>query len=616
MYFFNSIVEFFTSENNKPESQDIYIEGYELDLSDGEFKAEVLFLIKIQDLEFSKASEFSDLLVDNFRIELLKLLQKDSYLSFEAGLRKVNNFFEEYFSDINSEDDQGPKIDLGLILLVQNKIHFTKRGNIDMYLVRSGQINQISDALIDASEDEFFSNVASGEFQIGDHFVMSSDRILRYISFNEFLKCSRNIETFKDGILDSLNSNLEETVGIMSSYISELDDLSNKPSAITSNDSKFTFGNLNLSAHSSRIFLIFITLLLITLLISGLVLTFNKNLQTQESLDVATEIQNIKNTIINAKSEVSLDRAFYTLTLASDKINKLENLNHKSKVLNDLKVEIQEVMLTLDNVSLIEEPLEIFNLDEFNPKENIESIFLTENDLIVASNKSLYQNLASNKSEKVLSFDDIYAPRIFTFSSNYESIIYLDKKNKLKELSRSGMKNLNVSNEFSDSVVDVFAYGKRLYFLDNEDKNIYKLQRVNNGYYSKTNYFSKPQAFLESANQIAIDGSVYAFTDKFQFSKYFKNQLDSTYVLKNQPYVKINKLTDVFADFDHSFIYALDSKSNKIFRYYKDVESNILDYDKVYSFPNIDNVENFIVDYNNEIIYISNQNKVFKFSIN
>tara|TARA_B100000700_G_scaffold268052_1_gene308436 strand:- start:5173 stop:6381 length:1209 start_codon:yes stop_codon:yes gene_type:complete len=402
----------------------------------------------------------------------------------------------------------------------------------------------------------------------------------------------------------------------MSSYISELKETNDSEDSITNTGSKFSIKNLNLSAHSSRIFLIFITLLLIIVLISGLVFTFNKNVKTQEGIDVATEIQNIKNTIINAKSEVSLDRAFYTLNLANDKINKLESLNQKSKVLNDLKDEIQEVMLTLDNVSVIDEPLEIFDMESLNPSHEIKTMFLSGGDLMVASNKSLYQNLASTQSQKILGFDENFNPRVKTFSADYESIIYLDNENKLKELNISGIRSLNVSNEFSDSIVDIFAYGKRLYFLDNQDKNIFKLQRVNNGYYSKSNYFTQSQDFLESATQIAIDGAVYAFTDKFQFNKYFKGDIDSSFVLQNQPYVKIESLKDVFADFDHSFIYALDSKSNKIFRYYKDVESNILDYNKVYSFPNIDNVENFIVDYNNEEIYISNSKKVFKFSLN
>ncbi|MBI95898.1 hypothetical protein CL656_02010 [bacterium] len=616
MYFFDSKVEFFTSNNNQEISEKTYIEGYELDLSDENFNAEVLFLIKIQNLDMEKASEFSDLLVDNFRIELLKLLQKDPYAGFESGLRKVNTFYEEFFDGTDLKEEDLPKIDVGAILLVNNKIFFTKRGDIDMYLLRTGQINQISDALVDASQDEFFSNVASGEFQVGDHFIISSDRILRYISFNDFLKYSRNIDTFKEGLLETLNPNLEHLVGIMSSYISELKETNDSEDSITNTGSKFSIKNLNLSAHSSRIFLIFITLLLIIVLISGLVFTFNKNVKTQEGIDVATEIQNIKNTIINAKSEVSLDRAFYTLNLANDKINKLESLNQKSKVLNDLKDEIQEVMLTLDNVSVIDEPLEIFDMESLNPSHEIKTMFLSGGDLMVASNKSLYQNLASTQSQKILGFDENFNPRVKTFSADYESIIYLDNENKLKELNISGIRSLNVSNEFSDSIVDIFAYGKRLYFLDNQDKNIFKLQRVNNGYYSKSNYFTQSQDFLESATQIAIDGAVYAFTDKFQFNKYFKGDIDSSFVLQNQPYVKIESLKDVFADFDHSFIYALDSKSNKIFRYYKDVESNILDYNKVYSFPNIDNVENFIVDYNNEEIYISNSKKVFKFSLN
>ena len=579
MYFFDSKVEFFTNKIEKIEEPNIYVEGYELDLSDNDFKAEVLFTISIKNLKPEMAAEFSDLMVDNFRIELLKLLQKDPYVAFESALRKVNSFYLDFFSDL--EEDSMPLIDVATILLVGNNVYFTKKGQIDMYLVRSGQINQISDALVDSSDSEFFANVASGEFQTGDHFVLSTDRILRYISFNDFLKFSRNSETFKDDILELLNPKLEHLVGVMSCHISETKEVSGQSSdAENSGNQKFSFSNLNFKNHSSKIFLIFITLLLIVILVSGLVLTFNKNLKTQEGLDVATEIQNIKNTIINAKSEVSTERAFYTLNLASDKINNLESLNQKSKILNDLKSEIQEVMLTLDNVSVIESPLEIFDISTLNPNEEIKGIFINDNNLMVASNKSLYKNLASNKNDKIATFDVEINPKVKSYSSVFESLLFLDKDNKLKELNSSGIKSLNVNVDFSDSISDLFAYGKRLYFLDNQDKNIFKMQRVNNGYYSKSNYFENSQDFLESAKQIAIDGSVYAFTDKFQFNKYFKSELDSSFVVQNQPYMKIENLTDVFADFDHSFIYALDGKAGKIFRYYKDSKTNVLDYDK------------------------------------
>ena len=613
MYFFDSKVEFFTNKLSEENQLKSYVEGYELDLSEGDFKAQVLFLISIDNLDLETASEFSDLLVDNFRIELLKLLQKDSYAAFESGLRKVNAFFDDYFKD-NDLDDK-PVINVGAMLLVGNSVLFTKRGSIDMYLVRAGQINQISDALTESNDSEFFSNVASGEFQINDHFVLSTDRILRYISFNDFLKYSKNPENFKSDLLEVLNPKLQKLTGILSCHVTTLNEVSDTNEAQKS-EHKFSFSNLNFKNHSSKLFLIFITLLLIVLLISGLVLTFNKNLKTQEGLDVATEIQNIKNTIINAKSEVSNERAFYTLNLASDKIKNLESLNQKSKALNDLKDEIQEVMLTLDNVQLIEEPLEIFNIESFNPNENIKSIFLTKSDFFIASDKSLYQNLSSNESEKVLGFTQDYNPKVSTVSSDFESVLFLTQDLKLGELSRSGTKILNVNNQFSDSVVDMFSYGKRLYFLDNKEKNIFKLQRINNGYYSKSNYFEKSQDFLESATQIAVDGSVYAFSDKFQFNKYFKSEIDSNFVVSNQPYIQIESLNDVYTDFDHSFMYALDSKNSRIFRYYKDSDSNVLEYDKVYSFPLIANPNNFLVDFNSEVIYVSTSSHVYKFPIN
>lgn len=663
MYFFNSKSDFFTVNLDLEKSTNSFIEGYELDLSDKNFKAEVLFMIKINNLDNEIATEFSDLLVDNFRIELLKLLQNDPYAAFEAALRKVNSFYVDYFADFqvdskmatqdqpedenkdedkNSEDfkedsdleedsslkdsDQSyqthehesnllPTIDVGVILLVDNKVYFTKKGNMDLYLIRSGQINQISDALTDNQEDEFFANVASGEFQSNDHFIISSDRILRYISFNDFLRFSRNIDTFKDSIVEALTDNQNHFIGLMSCYVNELKEGGSVENHEETNKNSLLSG-FNLSKNSSRIFLIFITLLLIIFLVSGLVMTFNKNLKTQESLDVATEIQNIKNIIINAKSEVSNDRAFYTLNLASDKITELENLTNKSKILNDLKDEIQEIMLTLDNVQSIDEPLEIFSIDEFNPKEEIKGIFIADGNLLVASADNLYKNLASNQNQKVLNFQTKFNPRIATYSNDFESIIYLSLDNILYELNESGIKSLAVNNEFSDDVVDIFPYGKRLYFLDNAEKNVFKLQRVNNGYYSKSNYFDDSMEFLGSTSQIAIDGSMYAFTEKFQFNKYFKSELDSSFILQNTPYLNISNLTDVFTDFDHSFIYALDSKASKIYKYFKDSETNTLDYDKVFSFPSLDMIQSFLVDFNNEQIFINTNKKVYKFSTN
>jgi len=619
MFLFDSRSDFFVAGEASAEQVDSeidsdivlnFLEGYELDLSDENFKCEVLFLMNLRNVPFDLCNDFADLLVDNFRVELLKLVKNDPYLAFESALRKINALYLEFFKDT----DLGDIIfDVGVILLVENKVFFTKRGEIDMYLLRSGQINQISDALVDSKDEtEFFANVASGEFQKNDHFLIASDRLLRYTTFNDFLKFSKDIETFSENILENLSDKLDHQIGIMSCFIT---DLAETAPNLQGKKERSSFSLFEFKNSSSRFMLVFVTFILLISLIAGLVFTFKSNVATTGQLDMADSIQNIRNIILNAKSEVSTERAFYTLNLAEDKIFELEKSIGSSKVLSELKKEIEEVMLTIDNVVLIEEPLQVFDINTFNPNDNILGLFVVENDLHIVGDSALYKTLSSEKSEKVVNFEKKINPQLVVASPEYDSLLLLSKDMKLKEVNKKGLRTLVTNTEFSDSVVDMVAYGKRLYFLDTAEKNVFKLQRVNNGYYSKTDYFSEPVDFLESVNQLTIDGSLYVFTEKFQFNKFFKGELDANFVLLSQPYNKIDYLDDVYTAFDHSFIYALDAKSSMIYRFYKDPVHNNLEYDKVYSFPKINDVLGFNVNYNKEELFIYNDKKVYRLDL-
>ncbi len=52
-----------------------------------------------------------------------------------------------------------------------------------------------------------------------------------------------------------------------------------------------------------------------------------------------------------------------------------------------------------------------------------------------------------------------------------------------------------------------------------------------------------------------------------------------------------------------------------IYRFYKDPVHNNLEYDKVYSFPKINDVLGFNVNYNKEELFIYNDKKVYRLDL-
>src|SRR6056300_1395700 len=103
MFNFDSLSDFFVSGDDSDIDSNSFLEGYQLDLSEEGFKCEVLFLIKIHNLNPELSLEFSDLLVDNFRSELLNSIKNDPYLAFESALRSVNKFYNEFFDSEEQE---------------------------------------------------------------------------------------------------------------------------------------------------------------------------------------------------------------------------------------------------------------------------------------------------------------------------------------------------------------------------------------------------------------------------------------------------------------------------------------------------------------------------------
>lgn len=170
-------------------------------------------IIKIDD--YSEDSSYvTNLLTSVIKKEYFSKPYRSSEESFEACLRKANLALAELVR--HGSMSWAGKIGFAGGSLERNNLHFSCLGEISIFLVRHGQIAQISKDLEAEKDSEThplktFSNVSSGKLEIGDKLIFTTKELTEIFSAEELRQNSAHFspQEFPGFLEISLEANSE-----------------------------------------------------------------------------------------------------------------------------------------------------------------------------------------------------------------------------------------------------------------------------------------------------------------------------------------------------------------------------------------------------------------------
>jgi len=161
-----------------------YLENYSYDLYDkhGDKSGEIFINVEIQNNP-ANSEEIGEAVFATFQKEFFAEIEKDPYERFETALKATNAVLE----DFKSQKVSGYIGNLNMVIaaFVQGTLYISQSGDAEAYLCRKKFISIITEGLFDEESKDVFSNIASGSLEAGDSVLISSTRLLRYITKND-----------------------------------------------------------------------------------------------------------------------------------------------------------------------------------------------------------------------------------------------------------------------------------------------------------------------------------------------------------------------------------------------------------------------------------------------
>lgn len=139
------------------------------------------------------AMQVGEIIINAIKDEFYKDLSRNVILSFESALRNAN----EELSDITSagETDWIGKLNVACAIISEGKLHLSKVGETEAYIIRGENIKHISEGLSVEEKTEkqkhplkTFSTITSGTLKPDDKLLLSSSELLYHISLTGIKK--------------------------------------------------------------------------------------------------------------------------------------------------------------------------------------------------------------------------------------------------------------------------------------------------------------------------------------------------------------------------------------------------------------------------------------------
>lgn len=644
-----------------------FVENYAYDLGEGgEHSGKVYVCLEIVQNNIDP-DKIGEIIFDRMRRVFFADSEVDGYERFEEALKEVNRALNDYKKE--RDNDWLGKLNIIIAAVVGDQLYLTQAGEAEAYLVRKRLATTISDDLEDAESKDVFTNIASGDLEPGDFVLISTTRLLRYVSKNDLSKhVSGNLQHTVVSIRDFLHGEVMSKIGLIAIQASQAKvsapvagEMPGEVTAAHNREEGFqdvsaeTDGPVPTSARSklsvdkltkflgttvSRVKNKVSDLsrddrgvrrgepgnpwsfsnwgkdkILISIIVLVLILTLgvwwlrSKADEDQKIQTLADNLVQIREQINSAITTGQFDKERAGEMLTEAEQSAIEVLNsgyHKSKARDLLDL----ILETRDKLDGVMHPKVELMADLSQKRANVSALGLINlKDKLYAYEYNALYPVMLDKVADPLTIDDNEKVISAVNYDDQDSVLFFTESGKMIEYKDDRMSFLQTTDENFKKGKVIDAYSNKIYVLDAAENQIWRYTRRRDKFDAAQPYANGVD--LENGVDLAIDGNVYVLGSDGYITKLFQGNKED-FPIKKLPVKSLISPTKIFTEADMSQIFVLEPSENRVLVYNKDDRTGGAVYTGQYIFDDLEDIKDFYVDKDTNTMYVLTGTSIYR----
>ncbi len=580
-----------------------FLKGYHLD-----FDGLHLFMnVAIEGYEFDAEPQN---MVQNFLEILQKHITEENELSmydrFEEGLKEVNFFLNDLKE--KKESGQVGRIDSVIGLLDQNSLYLTKTGLAESYLLRKGNVIEISEGLYSGKNNDanHFVNIASGDLEVGDKVIFCSKRLLKFVGkadlTNVFLTHDLEI-SFRD--LEQLLT-VEDTGDVLvngftgalsASQLSSADEETLPASARTSARSLSPEKVLDLSKQAfdkskditkkvvagmrdprqRRNYLVVGAILIVALILLNTTVFSGGGQKDQNIKKYEELLQTARDRLTDARQQRLYDAKLSKTSLETAKKSVLDVRNAGVLISDADRIlqEIQQEEEKLDRIINLTNPLVFVDLSKKEANFSAAHLVNFNNAFYIITPTSVWGPIVDTSPESFSKGPSLENNETFLAADKFtdrNSLVFFSSGNKVIEYKDNNLTFMDTEDTVWKTAVDIRTYASRqfVYLLDPLNNNIWRYERTTQKYRKPTAY-NTDNVDIKDAVSFAIDGGIYILKANGEVKRLL-SQKNAPFSIEGGPSVPLKNLDSrakIYTNENLRNIYIMDPANQRLLVYKK-----------------------------------------------
>jgi hypothetical protein len=271
---------------------------------------------------------------------------------------------------------------------------------------------------------------------------------------------------------------------------------------------------------------------------------------------------------------------------------------------------IWKIVAKLRHITIIEEPVLIADLSSQQETNiDIQNIIYAHNNILAFDSlgNASFQVNPENREIK-LNLSNLADIGAITKAKQIEDrIIIYHNKNAFVEFKDNKYSPLDIALTANGRIADFAAYNGRLYTLDTNNNQIYRLPKTDTGYGPGLTWLKQAQD-LKDIIAMSIDNNIWLLDQKGSVLKFTKGNKQSFEIRNLEP--ALENPTRLFTDEQTNYIYILEPKNKRIV--VLDKSGNLA---AQYYSDTFNNLQDFAIYEKEKKIFISNDDRIYFFPL-
>jgi hypothetical protein len=534
-------------------------------------------------------------------------------------------------------------------LLEGKTLHITKTGLAEAYLLRKGNIIEISEGLYNAKggDPNYFVNIASGDLETGDKVLFASKRLLKFVGKSDLNSMFINSD-IENSFQDMRSTLMAEETGdiIINGFLLEKkveeqklpkQEETTTPSRSASSPQQ-SLGTTVISFLQKgkklimdfptqikdptirRNYIITLVVIIAAILLLNVTIFSNSKTKSDQLAKYEQVLQSARDLLTDAQQ-----KKLYDVKLAKASLDEAQKkafevarsgvyFSDAQKILQD--IDNEETLM--DKITRIDNPVVLVNLAKKDP--TIDAIKL------VNLNQTFYAMTTSSVLGPIVdSTPDSYAKNslengeIIVSADKFldrNNVVLLTKSNKLIEFKDNNFSFMNTDDTLWKPGVDIKTYGSRqyIYILDPANNNIWKYERTSKNYKGAVPY-NTDKVDLKNGVSFAIDGNIYVLKSTGEVKKLYQQKL-ANFTIEGGPSIPLGNLDSrakIYTNENLRNIYILDPGNARVLVYKKTTfeKPDKMTYDRQYILKGTD-LRDMYIDDAEQSLYLLTPQQILK----